>query len=606
MKIQRNEPCICGSGKKYKKCCGLTGKDEIRGQSETRLSVELNLLITLLQGGHNPELVEAKARELTVRHPNSGLAWKVLAASCKLQGKDALEALQKAALLLPHDAEAHNNLGNALLLLGQFDVASASYRRAVEIKPDFAEAHCNLSAALLQLDQPKAAMTSSRRALQIRPEYAQALNNLGLALLKLDQPEEALNSCHQALELKPDLVEALDNVKAALTMLGLGSEASCRERLETNPDNTLAIMRLANMCISQGRFTEAEELFKRAASIAPDMPDAWIGIPHSRKMTSADTSWLVGALRVVGLNLEPRKQAALHFAIAKYFDDLEDFEQAFTHYQRANELSKRYMPKYDPRHTARLFDQLIQFHDRERQSQVRIAANTSVRPVFVVGMPRSGTTLAEQILASHPSIFGAGELNFWGDTIRGCLFSQQRANMLTNAAADYLRQLEERSADALRVVDKMPHNFQYLGLLNAVLPNARIIHMKRNPLDTCLSIYFQNFNTNHPYSNDLTSLAGYYDEYLRLMKHWQSTLPAEAFLEVCYEDLVSEQAAWSRKMIEFVGLPWDPRCLDFHQTSRGIATPSRWQVRQKISKSSVARWRNYEKYVEPLLRLRND
>jgi len=168
---------------------------------------------------------------------------------------------------------------------------------------------------------------------------------------------------------------------------------------------------------------------------------------------------------------------------------------------------------------------------------------------------------------------------------------------------DYLRLLTSLSGDALRVVDKMPTNFAFLGLIHAALPNARIIHMRRNPIDTCLSIYFQHFESAVTYASDLDDLAHYYTEYSRLMNHWRSTLPQDVILDVPYEGLVSDQEAWSRKMLEFIGLPWEPRCLDFHQTNRSVVTASKWQVRQKISGSSIERWRNYEKFVGPLLPL---
>jgi hypothetical protein len=231
----------------------------------------------------------------------------------------------------------------------------------------------------------------------------------------------------------------------------------------------------------------------------------------------------------------------------------------------------------------------------------------SERPVIIVGTPRSGTSLAEQILASHPAVFGAGELSFWNEA--AAVFDSSasgvatEASMIAGFAQAYLRQLGELSPDARRVVDKMPTNFVILGLIHAALPNARIIHMRRNPIDTCLSIYFQNFSIAHAYASDLEDLAHYYSEYLRLMAHWHAVLPQGMLLDVSYEDLVSQPAASIRRMLEFVGLPWDGRCLDFHATKRTVITSSKWQVRQKISNAAVGRWRNYERFVGPLRRL---
>jgi hypothetical protein len=300
----------------------------------------------------------------------------------------------------------------------------------------------------------------------------------------------------------------------------------------------------------------------------------------------------------------------LRYAIGKYFDDVRDFEPAYISYRRANELSKSYAASHDRQEVAREFDQTIEFFVRHWADQSRFAANTSSRPVFIVGMPRSGTTLTEQILAAHPDVFGAGEVPYWVPASRHYLSTPPgdalAAAMNDRLGRDYLRLLYSKSPDALRVVDKMPANFKCLGLIHAVFPNACIIHVRRHPIDTCLSIYFQDFNATHTYANDLEDLAHYYTEYLRLMEHWRATLPEEVILDVSYEELVEDQEAWSRKMVQFIGLPWDPRCLEFDRPGKAgstILTFSQWQARQKISKTSVARWRNYEKFVGPLRRL---
>ena len=222
-------------------------------------------------------------------------------------------------------------------------------------------------------------------------------------------------------------------------------------------------------------------------------------------------------------------------------------------------------------------------------------------------MPRSGTSLAEQILASHPAVFGAGELSFWKIASlkvgSAALESGFDGIVLARLADDYLQLLTRLSPGESRVVDKMPANFAHLGMIHAALSNARFIHMRRNPIDTCLSIYFQNFHVAHSYANDLADLAHYHQEYELLMQHWRSILPPSAILDVPYEGLVAEQEMWSRKMVDFVGLPWDPACIDFHQTNRRVSTFSKWQVRQKINKTSVERWRNYAPFVGPLMRL---
>jgi hypothetical protein len=219
-------------------------------------------------------------------------------------------------------------------------------------------------------------------------------------------------------------------------------------------------------------------------------------------------------------------------------------------------------------------------------------------------MPRSGTSLAEQILASHPAVFGAGEISFWDDAFiahepQG--WTGAAGTKVVSAIADeYLARTAQAPAGALRVVDKMPANFLYAGLIHAVFPRARIIHLRRHPLDTCLSIYFQNFVNSAAFYNDLEHLAHYYREYVRITDHWRAVLPGTAFLEVPYEDLVADQERWTRRMLDFIELPWDPRCLEFHRSERVVITASKWQVRQSINAASVGRWRNYQRYLGPL------
>ena len=667
----RNDPCPCGSGKKFKQCCG-----QKRAREEPATAADLRLLAGLADSRRFLEL-ESRALEAIGRFPDSGPAWKALSVALRMQGKDALHALQKAAELLPADAEAQCNLGNALrhggrldeavaryrqairnepayiearhnlgnaqLALGRFDEAAASYREVLQINPNIAESHSNLGNALLALGRPEEAAASYRRALALNPELASAHSNLGDALRELGQSEQAAASCRRALAIDPNnaqahnslgnalldlgrpadaaacyaraltldsrFVKACVNLAIALRLLGSTSEAdaACRKALEIDPTAAPALALLGELQADRGLFAEAETLFRRAAAIDPRMPEAWAGIAHLRKMTSDDASWLAQALRIADGVSKPREEAYLRYAIGKYCDDVGDYTGAFAQYRRANDLTKAYAPSYDRRRMTQAVDRIVRTCDRQWARMPRSLAMRTPRPVFIVGMPRSGTTLAEQILASHPSAFGAGELAFWTDASAAfdaaAPVGEDAERMAATLGADYLRLLGELSADALRVVDKMPANFMSLALIHDALPHARIIHLRRSPRDTCLSIYFQHFKTNLAYANDLEDLAAYYVEYLRLMEHWRSVLPANILLDVPYEGLVADQESWSRRMIEFIGLPWDVACLDFHRTERRVMTASKWQVRQRISSASVGRWRNYQTSLGPLANL---
>jgi tetratricopeptide (TPR) repeat protein len=579
------------------------------------VSAELQRLSVLMSGGNFAEL-EHQTLELLRRQPQSGVMWQLLAVALTSQGKDPLHALTRAVQCAPEDATAHNNLGNALARAGQFDQAIASYRRALTLRPQFVEASNNLvqaydslGSALLVIGRADEAVASFRHALQIDPRFFEAHNNLGNALRGAGQIDQALASYDRALQIMPRFAEAHCNRASALRLLGRGAEArtACRTALEIKPRFASALIVLGELSADGGDFFEAERFFKQGIAIEPELVEAWAGLAGVRTMTHDDADWLVQARAIAERPMTPRKQAVLEFAIGKCLDDLREFEQAFAHFRRANEAAKRCRPLHDRRGLTDTVNSIIRDYDKSWINKSHGHASDSPRPVFIVGMLRSGTTLAEQILASHPAVLGAGELSFWGSAfseIRAVRHSAQERDMACGRlTGNYLRLLRDLSLDALRVVDKMPTNFAFLGLIHALFPQARIIHMQRNPLDTCLSIYFQNFDTAVTYANDLEDLAHYHEEYIRLMNHWRSSLPSGLMLEVPYEDLVIDQEAWSRKMVEFVGLPWDSKCLDFHLTKRTVVTASKWQVRQKINSLSIGRWRNYGSQLGPLRRL---
>lgn len=552
--------------------------------------------------------MEAVARELLGADQNSGFAWKALSVSLQMQGKDALQPLERAALTLPNDAEVHSNLGAALRRAGRLDDALASFRRAIALKPNIAEVHNNLGNALKDLGRLKEAVRAFRRALELNPDFAKAHSNLGNALQDQGELEAAAACYSRALALQPEYAEAHTNLGILLRLRSRAAEAetSCRRALTINPDLTSAIVLLAELHSDRGDFTAAEELFNRAITLEPESAEAWAGIAGLRRMTSGDTGWLAQVQRIAGHCAIPPQEIALRYAIGKYFDDMGNFEEAFHSYRRANELAKTLRPEHDRQRLTQAVDRIINSFDKEWLNRTRVDSSEFLCPVLIVGMPRSGTTLAEQILASHPEVFGAGELPFWA-TAMSKSAAQKDGDIGQSALRDlgdqYLALLHESSNGALRVVDKMPANFLYLGLIHAALPKAKIVHMRRDPVDTCLSIYFQNFGAFHSYANDLGDLAHYYSQYSRLMDHWRLTLPAEAILDLSYENLVAGPEVWSRKMVDFIGLTWDASCLDFHRTRRTVSTFSKWQARQKISRSSVERWRNYREFVGPLLSL---
>jgi tetratricopeptide (TPR) repeat protein len=501
--------------------------------------------------------------------------------------------------------------GNQCIAQGRYAEAIPFYEKLLTINPGLAEALNNLGAALFKLGRYNEAEDLFRRAIEIRPDYAEAHGNLGVVLRWKGRISEAEIWLRRALKLKPNNMDARYNLGFTLILRGRlrDAKAHFKKILRVTPRHAEALFGMGQVAGLEGHFDEAGAMYKRALEFNPKMPTAWAAMAGIRKMTSSDHAWLLGAEEIAASRIAPLEEADLRYAIGKYYDDVEDFQRAFHSYRRANELQKPVAENYDRNLRTRLVDDLIRGYTRERSSHVGPGSSASVKPVFVVGMMRSGTSLIEQIIASHPSADGAGELSYWSDAVhqhdtairQGAL----DAPLKNKLAEDYLRALASHSDDALRIVDKAPVNSDYLGVIHEVFPNARIIYVRRDPIDTCLSCYFQQFAPALNFTMDLSDLAHYYREHRRLMTHWRTVLPQGTILDVPYAELVGDQNGWTRKILDFLGLEWDERCLDFDKTGRAVATASFWQVRQGIYKDRVQRWRNYRKFIRPLLDLRD-
>ncbi|MEO8331846.1 MAG: sulfotransferase [Gallionella sp.] len=611
MKPAKNDPCSCGSGKKYKHCC--------EGKAASRVllpaSDEVMPLVALYNARRYAEL-EERARHLVDRHPNFGFGWKLLGAALQMQGRNAVPAFRKAAELMPGEAEVLYNLGVALKGFGQLDDAAESYRRALKLNPAYAEAYSNLGNVLRDLGKLDEAAASYRNALKIKPDSATAHNNLGTALKDLGNLEAAIESYRRALEIKPDYAEAHTNLGNVQKDLGQFDEAlkSYRRALEIDPRCDEAMLGISHLCVINGEMNEAQALVIKALEIKPDNLEARFLLANTRKAQAGDEN--LAALLAVeeksrssGSPLPDKTAISLHFALGKCFDDLGDPDQAFPHFIEGCKL-RRATFKYDAARVTQHFNEVIRVFDKATLARLRGGGNPSRVPIFVLGMPRSGTTLTEQIIASHPDVYGAGELP---DMLRivqrevagksrfpGNILALDQEN-LARWGDDYVAGLRKRAPDALHITDKLPDNFMFIGLIHVMLPNAKIIHVNRNPVDTCLSCFTKLSSRGLEQSYDLTELGRYYVDYARLMDHWRDVLPAGAFLDVQYEDIVAGQETQARRIIEFCGLEWNDACIDFHKHKRAVNTASMTQVRRPIYKSSLERWRAYEKYLGPLL-----
>ena len=532
-----------------------------------------NMSNGLRQAGRLDEAL-AVARHAVAQAPTLGSAHRECGLALAALGvrSPALECLRRAQQLNPRDPEAYQGLADVLRDLGELKEALALYRRALELDPSRAERYCSLGNALFEARKIDEALVQYHEALALRPDYAAAHLGLALVCRQRQQPREAQAACQAALTRDPNFAEAL----------ALSGE----------------------LAADDGQFATAQDRFRRALALKPGLVSALAGVTAHRRMTANDAEWLRQVKSLLERRLPVAEEISLRYALAKYFDDIGEFDQAFAEYHRANELCKRRGPAYDANAVTRRIDAIIERFGSAPPPVSRTDGSDSELPILIIGMPRSGTSLVEQILASHPDVVGGGELVFWSSAYDAYHDAQAlgdpTAVLISGFAADYLLRLRSLSQDALRIVDKMPVNFLYAGLIHAALPRARIIHLRRHPIDTCLSIYFQNFFNLGSYANDLAALAHYYREYSRVSRLWRTRLPTSVLLEVPYEGLVSDPEIWTRRMLDFVGLPWNPRCLEFHRTERVVLTASRWQVRQEIHTSSTGRWRHYESHVSPL------
>lgn len=554
----RNEPCPCGSGRKFKHCCGAIAQDRDAQDPQTR------------NRGVAADVDPAASLE---RQPDRVAAALSLVQALVEGGRwaDAAKVLRDALASVPQEPRLHATFAHVALALGDHRGAIDHGRAAVAGAPSLPEAHLNLGNALFTISELHAAETAYRSGLRAAPDHPQLRSALAMTERALGRLDDAEMHAREALALRPGAAEALALV---------GSLAADR-----------------------GRFDEAETFLRQALAANPRVPEALVAWTRIRKMSAADAPWREAAEQALAAGLPASQAITLYHALGKYHDDLGRFADAFECHRRGNDLARRSRPRYDrARTTARVSRTLAAF---ERAALTALAADgiDSPRPLFVVGMPRSGTSLVEQILASHPEVHGAGELLFWNlaaEVERGAP-PERRAATIRALGHDYLALLSRLAPSAQRVVDKMPANLENLGLIHAALPGARIIHVERNPVDTALSIYFQGLSHAHAYATDFDDIVHHGREYRRLIAHWRAALPAATLLEIRYEAMTADPETWVRRMLAHAGLPWDARCLEFHRTDRPVLTASGWQVRQPIGRGSVGRWRRYEPFIRPLL-----
>jgi tetratricopeptide (TPR) repeat protein len=522
---------------------------------------------------------------------------------------DSLVPLQRAAALAPANVAIQFNLGLTLLNCRRPAEAATVLRRAVAADAKFAPAHWRLGMALEAVGDGVSALGAYERAIKLDASLAHALYRVAALYELSGRRREAAIKYHQASSAarEPEL-RYLTEASALLIEDRDGeAEASLRAWQALNPDNPDMNEMLGGVLSDSGRFDEAARAYETALDKDPGRIGLFYDLVRLRKFTDADRP-VIERMRTASeaSSGDPEQLCRLHLAIGKAHDDLGECEAAMREFDLADAVRSG-LNRFDPKALEDLVDRIIERFDAASLAAMSGRGLTDATPILIFGMPRSGTTLMEQIVSSHRDVAGAGEVLFWDR--RGQLAMERGGiaadpSFLRSAAGDYIAFLRSRTAGADRIVDKQLNNFLWAGLIHLSLPNAPMIHCRRQPIDTAVSIHQTYFNPRLPFPTGGTDLVRYYRAYERMTAHWRAVLPADRFLDIDYEDLTANPESVIRRAIAFCGLSWDDACLHPEHNQRAVKTPSKWQVRQSIGQGSVDRWRRYEPWLGPLAELK--
>ena len=543
------------------------------------------------------------------------LRLKGILQSQQRRNDEAAQSLRAAARAAPTDAAVWNDFGRIQAAMGLVEEAVACFDKAILFKANHADALTNRGDALMALKRPHDALASYDRALAANPHSALALSNRGYALAKLGRAKDALASCEAAIALKPDYFNAHNNRGVALFQLGREEEAlaSCDKAIALKPDYAPAYDNKGAALLRLGRVEEASVAFESAIKLAPGVAHYYHHLAVSKRFKRDDPRLqAMEALAQENSSPDVDERIYAHFALGKALADIEDYERSFRHFSRGAAL-KRAQTAYDEAQTLGELERMRTTGASEILARHYGCGDPSPVPVFVVGMPRSGTTLIEQILASHGDVHGAGEINDLAEAAadlggglgsalhRPEVVSRMSGDDFRRLGANYVQRIRRAAPSARRIVNKMTENFRFAGLIALALPNARIVHVRRDPVDTCVSCFSTLFLKNLSYTCDLAELGRYYRAYDALMSFWRDVLPQGVMIDVQYEDVIADIEGQGRRILDHCGLAWDPHCLDFHRNQRAVRTASLAQVRRPLYANSVGRWRRYEAFLEPLL-----
>ena len=559
----------------------------------------LQSIISLFNQGQLQQAL-SESSQLLERFPNSVILYNI-AGACNaglMQFDAAINNYKKALKINPYYADAYSNMGNVLKDKGDLEAAIQSYKQALKIKPDYAQAYNNMGNALKDKGDLKAAIESYKQALKIKPDYAQAYSNMGIALKGKGDLNAAISSYKQALKIKPDYAEAYNNMGSALNDKGDLEAAieSYKQALKIKPDYAEAYNNMGIALKDKGDLEAAIESYKQALKIKSDYAEAYRNLSNIHRYKEHDEYFLKMQSLCQSSSLSDEQRCHLNFALSKASEDLNEISQSFNYLKIGNELRKKIL-SYDIKQDIELFSQLKKSYPSIALQSV--VESSDLKPIFILGMPRSGTTLVEQIVSSHSEVTGAGELSyvskFGGPTARGAI--KPNTKMILEFRQRYIEALKKRSDGRSIVTDKMPQNFLYVGLIFAAFPDAKVIHVNRDPAATCWSNYKHYFiDKELGYCYDLDDTVTYFGLYTDLMQFWLGHY-GDRIYNLNYDNLTINQDDETRKLIEYLELEWENDCLSPQHNKRSVRTVSQQQVRQKVYQGSSQQWRKFEPYL---------
>ena len=520
--------------------------------------------------------------------------------------EEGIELCRRAIEVDPSDVDAHFVLGVCCIIRWRIAEAIEALHKAIEIRPDWGPAHERLGCALQLQGSDQLSIAAYRRAVELMPNVVSGYVALGHLLALQGAVEEAESLYDEADRVAwASLGRLTVLARAYKAQANVGrTEAALRRAVILAPEAEEPWLQLSQLLQEAGRFEEATTLLKEALAHHPENSTYYYELTYAGKVTAAERSLIDSMAKLLERpSLQPGARIQLHYSLGKAYDDLGEYDVAMAHFHNANQIMLSISPVLpgDRVAFANAISTAISVYTRGYFKRYKKLGSSSEEPIFIVGMPRSGTTLIEQMLSSHPDIGAVGEQTYLlaaGDRLVSVTEPPVPEN-LVELSEGYLRHIRSASNGEARIIDKLPHNFLLCGLIHLTFPNARIIHCRRNPIDTCLSIYVTSLTVD--FTNSFSDIAFAYREYQRLMEHWRKTLPTNRFFELDYEAIVANPETIQRQLVEFLGLPWNDVVLRHEANSRSVNTASRWQVRQPVHTAAVERWRRYEPWIEELL-----